>query len=205
MNYGQLKTTFERRLKRRDLPAGASADYIQLGITRLQRSIRVPALEYTSTETINETYNPTVGISVPTDVVQIINVSHEHGVMNRAAFNEVLQGAQTAGIPTQFTQRGDKIILSPAPLNTFQIKIHYYRILPKLLIDTDTNWLSENADDIIIYAALVYAADDYLDKRGPGFAQSFNDLRDELQGKFDAAELTTAVVAPGFKYDDLND
>ncbi len=201
MNYGQLKTAFETRLKRRDLPTGASGEYIQQGISRIQRTLRVPAMETTETVVIDGSYDPDVGIDVPSDLLGLINISTINGSLRRAGLIEVLGAVTEVGVPRIFAQRGLTYLLGPYPLDADEIRIDYFAAPAALSDNTDSNFLSIYAPDIIIYAALVYAADDYLDRRGPTWSQNYTALLAEYQAQADMDYLSGSSVAPTHFYD----
>jgi hypothetical protein len=201
MNYGELRAAFEARLKRRDLAVGASADYIQLGLSRIQRTLRVPAMEATAVVTIDEDYDPDVGFEIPSDLLSLISVSTQHGSIRRTGIDEVLARLTETGVPRIFAQRGGAYILAPYPLDSDEIRIDYHAEFDALEDDEDDNFLSIIAPDLILYAALVYAADDFLDRRGERWAANYEALLQELQSQAAADELSSAVVSPTYFFE----
>ena len=54
--------------------------------------------------------------------------------------------------------------------------------------DSDENALAAASSDLIIYGALSYAADYFLDERGPLFEQRYSQCMAEIQEQANSAE-----------------
>ena len=69
-------------------------------------------------------------------------------------------------------------------------------------MDTDENALSKIAPDLIIYSALTYASDYYLDERAAQFEQKFVGFLTELQEQANDQEVNggTQVIQPTARY-----
>ena len=70
--------------------------------------------------------------------------------------------------------------------------------------DSDENKLAQVAPDLIIYAALTYAADYYLDQRAEIFEQKYVQFITEIQEQANDQELNggTQSIAPAYSYGD---
>ena len=70
--------------------------------------------------------------------------------------------------------------------------------------DSDTNALSVAAPDLIIYAALTYAADFYLDERAEIFENKYTTFLAEIQEQANDQELNGSAntIAPAYAYGD---
>jgi hypothetical protein len=86
-----------------------------------------------------------------------------------------------------------------------QITMVYYGEIPDLVNDTDTSFLSELAPDLLIYAALSYAADYYIDDRKQMFEdvaeRAYNELMEQSYDIDMAQEglvVSTAFNAPEY-------
>ena len=73
--------------------------------------------------------------------------------------------------------------------------------------NTDENTLAAVASDLIIYGALTFAADFYLDERGPLFEQKFIQFLDEIQEQANDQEMNGGVqsIQPSYQYADYQD
>lgn len=61
------------------------------------------------------------------------------------------------GTPVFFAREGDSLIFGPYPTDGLTVKGLYYKRLPALSDSNTTNWLIENAPDLLRYAALTEA------------------------------------------------
>jgi len=104
------------------------------------------------------------------------------------------------GQPHYFCRQGGSYLLSPAPA-TGTVTLDYYAQFPVMSADTDENILAQVASDLIIYAALTYAADYYIDERSPVFEQKFNQFMVEIQEQSNDAELAGNMqsISPAYQ------
>ena len=93
--------------------------------------------------------------------------------------------------------------LHPQPTDG-SLVLYYYGDFPTLAADTDTNALSIAAPDLIIYAALTYAADFYLDERAEIFESKYTAFLAEIQEQANDQELNGSAntIAPAYAYGD---
>lgn len=194
MNYGELKTAFTTKLRRRDVTPTQVASYVQQGIARIQRTLRVPAMEKSVEVTIDETYGKQ--LPIPSDFLALIALSGSSGRMDLTSSTEVDSYGDSTGTPLKFYRRGSNWILGPAPEVGDVVTIDYYGELDALSSDSDTNFLTSIAPDIILYSALSLCADDFLDKRSDLWEAKYQTLKSELQDQANADELTTAYITP---------
>lgn len=96
----------------------------------------------------------------------------------KAAISMYPNFSQHTGLPKYIStiNGGTTFLLRPTPLNPCTIEISYYAKSSQLVNATDTNWLTENAPDVLIYGALLQA-EPYM---------ATTDLLPVWQSKFDA-------------------
>ena len=72
--------------------------------------------------------------------------------------------------------------------------------------DSDENKLAQIAPDLIIYSALTYAADYYLDERAQLFEQKYQAFLSEIQEQSNDQELNggTQAIRPMYEYRDYD-
>lgn len=73
------------------------------------------------------------------------------------ALNAYPYPSTNTGRPTTFTtmpSRGS-FMVRPTPDKSYTYDLHYYQYLPELQADTDSNWWTENAWEILLYGALL--------------------------------------------------
>lgn len=204
MNYGELKTQFEGLLKRRDLTTTQRDTWLQMSITGIQRVLRVPLMEKSvSVDTDSSIQDG--NISVPADLLElraltITDASGNEIELRAKSLPEVLSLRTSTGTPTIFTRRGPSYVLGQYPEDGATVRIDYWGELDELEDDEDENDLSIVAWDVIVYGALVHAADWFLDKRAPLFKARYEGMLKELQSQADRDELSNAAVSPAHSY-----
>ena len=85
--------------------------------------------------------------------------------------------ASDMGAPRYFAQFDiDNFILAPTPNGNYAVELHYFYRPPSLTAGSDsgTTWLSENADLVLLYAALVEA---YIFMKGEQDVMAMYDKR----------------------------
>lgn len=197
-----MKTQMQGLLRRRDCTADLVETFMQQGIARAQRALRVPSMEKSEQITVG-TYD---GIDIPNDFIELKDISvNSAGTLDKKDLSTVLVGEQSVGTPVMFSRQGIKWRLAPAPVEGTVIRIDYWGEFTSMSADTDTNEISAIAPDLFIYSALAYAADYFVDKRAAQFQAAYETIRDELQGQADMDELAGgAAVAPCYTFPDDN-
>lgn len=202
MNYGEIKDHFEALLNRSDITAALTETFIDQGIARVQRQLRTPLNENKTTYNITAS---TSSLTLPTDFLEIISLYANEYEIQRITmdkYRELQQNALT-GKPKYFVREQQKLLLYPTP-KTGDIFLYYYGEFPALSANTDTNNLTTVASDLVIYAALTYAADYYLDERSGVFEQKYNQFLTEIQEQSNDQELNggTQAIMPSYSYGD---
>ena len=203
MNYGDIKTHFEALLNRSDITPTLTTNFIDQGIARIQRQLRTPLNENIVTYTIT---TQTPSVTVPNDFLEIISLYFGASELNRipvAKFRPLANNPVT-GNPTVFNRQQQDLQLWPQPTSG-TLTLYYYGEFAPMVLNTDENALAAVASDLIIYAALTYAADYYLDERGQLFEDKYNQFLAELQQQGDDQELNggTQSIQPAYSYADI--
>lgn len=200
MNYGELRSQFQGLLHRRDLTTTLRDTFLQQSIQRVQRTLRIPAMEASLAVTMDETYGGL--LPIPGDLLELKSIVFNDYVLQQRDLTSVLEGANNSGYPLTYARAGSLWVLAPAPTLGIIGRVDYYANFSPLSTDADSNPLSEIAPDVIIYGALSYACDYYLDKRGPNFESRFQQALAELQTQADLDELSGAsVVSSAYQFD----
>ena len=82
-----------------------------------------------------------------------INSFHKQQTVDTAFVDNVFSGYP---LETYYTIQGSDILFHPSVAD--EVTLVYNQRLPRLVMDSDTNWLLENAYDLYLYACLVAAA-----------------------------------------------
>lgn len=196
MNYGEAKTQFTALLNRRDITASLITTFMDLAIQRIQRELRIPQMEVVTALATDGSAT----LTVPTDLLEFISV-HTNDTsyadkLIRCDLQTILKMSRIPGIPKYYHREATSFYVGPYPEEGTNIYVHYYQDASTLSADTDTNWLTEDAPALLIYGALSYAADYFLDDRKMLFEQTYQDTRDQLEIMAQQDEVENAAVAP---------
>jgi len=197
MNYGDLRTQLIGLINRDDLTETQADVFLVQGISRVQRTLRVPTMERIA--------------SLPTDADGYATIPAGYLSMKDGIFVEStgtklkkLELGQflTKGItglsqfyvryPTQF-----RIKDNPG-VTTTDFTISYYAEFQPLVVEDDEDPLLDAAFDIFLYACAVFAADYFIDDRKAGFETSFQQFLGEVMtqaGEQETSEGYTTVSA----------
>jgi hypothetical protein len=91
-------------------------------------------------------------------------------------------------------------MLKPAVSPGQEVYLVYYASQPSLVNDTDTNLFSTVASDLLLYAALSYATDYFVDDRVTAFEARFTSLFGDLveQANQTDMEQSAQQIAPAY-------
>lgn len=199
--YDELRTQFTSILNRRDITTTLRDSFLQDAIRRAQRLVRTPALD----RSIQVTINTETELSIPIDLLKLINLSTSEGRIRMVDIDTVLKaidGGET-GVPRIAARRDAKWALAPIPQTGQEIRIDYTAEDDVLSAGSDESNLSITAPDLIIYGALSYACDYYQDKRVERFEQRFQQIVAEVNDASQDDELSGgAQVSAAYSFED---
>ena len=204
MNYGDLKTHFTEVLNRTDITTALTTKFIDQGLQRLQRVLRIPAMEHQEIYAMSA--NGTSQVSLPNAFLETIDLYHsEGGVLERIPMAKMIQEVQTVQYanPTFYSREQGKLWIYPYPTSG-NLVLNYYGDFEPFVDDTTETTISKIAPDLLIYSALTYAAIYYLDEREVTFEQKYQQLLAEIQEQAYDQELNggTQVINSAYKYED---
>tara|TARA_A200000159_G_scaffold134453_1_gene133055 strand:- start:174 stop:776 length:603 start_codon:yes stop_codon:yes gene_type:complete len=188
MNYGSIRSHFKALLNRSDITDALADTFLDQGIARIQRSLRIPAME--KMYNFNVTAS-TPHILVPNDFLEVISIYYDNNQLVRLPMSEMLEHKKAAvsGAPYYFTREGGRFLLAPEPTSG-TVTVTYYGQFAEMTTDSSENILAKVASDLIIYAALTYAADYFLDERSALYEQKYVQFMTEIQEQANDAETT---------------
>ena len=161
-NYTELKAAIADWLDRSDLTARIP-DFIALAETRINRELRIRAMEYRAT------MNTTAGqryFALPGGYIQMRNFQLNTNPVTPLEYItpemlDRLYGSNTTGKPKAYSLIGDEIQLAPIPDAVYEVEMAYYEKFTPLGDGTGgtvtSNWLTANAPDLLLYGALIEA------------------------------------------------
>lgn len=209
--YGEVRTKFLSRLRRRDCTSTLADGFLSDSITRIQRELTVPSAEKSvQVAFTDEIYYDNMILAVPADLIRLkdITIIHANGetVLKRAPLTEVLTAVgdgSPLGSSTIYARRGAGWVIGPTPLSSEEVRIDYWSEYEAVSADADENILLDIADDLVVFGALSYAADHYEDKRAERFEARYQQILAAMQAMGDADELSgNAAVTLGYTYPD---
>jgi hypothetical protein len=202
MNKGELRVHFKDLLNRSDITDTLADTFVDQSISRIQRTLRVPSMEKQMSYTI---VDKAAFLFLPNDFLEIIDFYYDSTSLTRLPFRDIMQlrDGGESGTPKFFAREGGSLVIYPYP-SSGSVKLNYYGEFAKMTADTDENNLAASSSDMIIYGALSFASDYYLDERGPLFEQRFMQLLTEVQEQANDAEMsgTVQVMRPTAVYED---
>jgi hypothetical protein len=197
MTRDELKAKFTGLMNRRDLTANTAlvSDFLDQALKRVQAELRCPAMEKGVLVTIEDPYT---GLLIPNDLLELIQIIPQNTLrsIKRCSISKALQLATITDDPVEYCRRAGAYILAPSPPIGSVIGIDYYAEMEPLVVGTDENIISIIAWDLIVYAALSFAADWFTDKRAATFEGRYQQILSRLQEQSDEDELDTAVMQP---------
>ena len=201
MQYSDLKTNFQSILNRRDITPSQTNLFMQMAIQRIQRNLRVPAMEVTATFSTDGTGN----IPVPGDMLEIISIYTNDAInqnkLERVDLQTAILTSNQIGVPTFYHRNGGNFLIGPVPVAGTTVYINYYQDAGSLVADTDHNWITDAAPDLLMYGALTRSADFFLDDRKQMFEQTYTQIEDDLRQMALQDELINASMTNCFDTD----
>lgn len=160
--YDNLKTAIADWLDRSDL-TDRIPDFISLAETRINRDLRVRAMEVrsTMTTTAGQRY-----FNLPGGYLQMRNIQLNTNPITALEYVtpemlDRLYGSNTTGKPRAYSLIGDEIQLAPIPDSAYTLEMAFYEKFTPLGDGTGgtvtSNWLSTEAPDAVLYGALLEA------------------------------------------------
>lgn len=181
--YSGLVTTIGLWLNRSDLGTKIP-DFITLLEARLNRILRTPEMEETTTLTTDAE-----AIDLPTDFREIRSIYLDTDPRQRLDLvtPSVLRkkyAVQITGKPEVYAVSGRQLLLGPAPDDEYELELSYYQEIPALSADNETNWLIVSHPDIYFWGTLVMAeAFLWNDERLPLWKSAWDEALGELVGQ----------------------
>ena len=162
-------------------------DFIALAESRINRDLRLRAMETSATGTLSG-----ATFALPSDfgIAQRLSIQADSQEIELRYVAPEMISKYSAGtnLPQMYTIIGGQAHVIPAPDGAYTYTLYYMGDLPHLSATQTTNWLILNAPDVYLYASLLEAAP-YLqdDARVPLWAQAYQEASTSVQSVDDAA------------------
>lgn len=182
MNKATVRSQLLGLLNRNDCTNEQADIFIDQAVARIQRTLRVPPMERVETYTVTEE-SPEM-LSLPNDFLQLKHLYTSTGTIPFVDLGTFLKAVDAPGNkPTMYTRVQGSYLLKPTPPVDYEITMVYYGEIPDLVNDTDSNFVTEIAPDLLVYGALTFAADFFIDDRKDSFEQIAVRIFNEVQNQ----------------------
>ena len=181
MNKSELRSHIKDVMNRTDLTDALVDTFIEHTLSRVQRLLRIPSMERTATQTVAGGYD---GFVIPNDFLELISLrSQGNSACTKVEYTDFIALSNVEGTPTKFTREPatNRILLHPVPTSGTVLELKYYAEFTPLSTDTSTNEISDIGEDLIVYGALSYASDYFIDERKTLFESSFQNYLTEIK------------------------
>ncbi len=208
MTYSSLVTSLEAYLQRHDqLVIDNIPTFVMLAQQRIPREIKILGFRTEVVGTFNGSTLTAGMMQKPADWRKTISFYVGTGTDNNTHtpvlerdydyIRTIYPDASVTGTPRFFGDADyNHWLIQPTPSEAFPFKIPYYGTLAFLDDTTQTNWLTINAPDLLLYASLLEAVPFLkVDERIPVWQGFYNAAKQaliiqEIEGKY----ATSAVV-----------
>ena len=161
-DFGTLKAHLADTLNRDDLTS-VIPQFVEFAMADLNRKLRV---RQQMVRAQGDVFSGNDKIRLPANFLAMRNIQvntdpirgREYATPERMdALRQSYNGGAN-GEPVYYTVMGDNIFVVPTPDGTYQLEIGYYRDIPVLTSDEDTNFVITDHPDLITYASLMHSA-----------------------------------------------
>ena len=144
------------------IPTADMNTIIRQAEQRIYYDVQIPVLKKNVTGTLE---NGNRYLSTPTDYLATYSIAvnnsgnYEYLLPKDVAFmREAYPSTATTGVPRYYALfDNDTIILGPPPNSNYEVELHYF-YEPQSIVDaTSGTWLSENAENALLYGCLFEA------------------------------------------------
>lgn len=200
-NFGELKTLLLQTSVRSDITMTQLDAFIKNAIRRAQRLLKTPASEVIGTLITTTASNGV--IDIPPDLLQIVSIDVDGVELTRTNLTDVNKLMQIVGSQsTHFCRDQHTLRIGPIPPVGAKIRLVYMSNFAALADDTDENWLTRTAPELIIAGAMVDLCRQFVDlQRMSLYEDLFQRTVSELNNMAAADELTNAAMPIIYSFD----
>lgn len=207
--YATMRQNLIDLLNRTDLTDPNSSlvkGWFDNSIQRIQREVRAPHMEKVLTISTATTVST---VTIPTDYLETKAFVWSDGT-NGGEVQPLELGTYYARINNIYDfpefycrQVNQWLVNAPIAAGAVAIVVYYAEETP-LVNDSDETTLCKIAPDLIVYGALTYAAQYYIDDRKDAWEQMFQTFCAQVQSQSSEGDLQNGAnaVGPAVEYDD---
>ena len=194
MNFGEITTRVRAQLNSED-----AAVFVNEWVKQTQRTQEING-NYKCMEVRATVASSEYKISIPNLSGGRFKEAIAFKVQDGDTFYELLKdsiGQAEKDYPSPTTEKGrpkvfathaatNEFFVRPTPDKSYTFDLYFYQYLPELSADSDTNWWTNNAWDLLIYGTLI-KAEAYLNH--PDKALFWQSLHDRAVGQLQLSEV----------------
>lgn len=196
MNKAAIRSQFKALLNRNDCSNTLADTFIDQAVGRIQRTLRIPTMERMAT--VGFDLFPD-SFLLPPDFLEFIDIYFDDTTggrkLQQLARGSFLMQPKTGGKPSCYVRTGASVQVKPQPSPGATLSLLYYGELTDLVADEDQNEITVIAPELVIYAALSFAADYFVDERREAFESVYTRTYQELDEQASRLEFSGADMA----------
>ena len=162
-SLAEVKEALQDTLNRDDATEDQLLRWINLGLTRIARFVRLPFME----AFVDVAVDANGKALVPTNMLENIAIYHSGcpGVtLQYTSLSRLMAQRSACGPVRYYTRVGGQYAIAPSNAGG-TLSIHYFRDLPLLVTDEDVDPILIVAQDVVVLAALIEAFTVFVDDR----------------------------------------
>lgn len=163
MNWGEIKAAVRRYLENEEPTfLGNLSLFGRLAEEEIYRKVQFQVNKETATATLTPLDR---FLTVPTDAISIYSLAVTTPIYSyllpkdEAFLNEAYPNPTVTGMPRFYAYRNETdLLLAPTPGDFYDVEMHYFKkpvSISYLDLDTNTNWLSENGENALIFGVIL--------------------------------------------------
>lgn len=192
MDKQGIRDQVKALMNRNDFTDALADTFIDQAVARIQRTLRIPPMEKVELYTITDVSPET--LILPNDFLNVKHLYSDDTLLEYVEMGKFLSTATSTGIPKIYTRLQGTLKVKPTPTEDSTVTLVYYGEIPDLVEDTDETWLSAISSDLLIYGALTFAADYFVDERKPAFEERFAQIYGELEEQARIGEMDQSAL-----------
>lgn len=187
---GEIRDAIKEYSQRKNIPVATMNTFIELALSKCNRMLRIPPLEaYTSPVVSTDGY-----FSIPDDYLEVkelsLDIAGNRTILERKSINEVnYMYSRVGGDPCIFGRIGNQFRIAPWGLEDTTVGLYYFNVIPKMVDDNQSNWITTYAPELLLYGGLAELSKYVRDDEGvQRWGSQFTEAVNILQGVEDRSE-----------------
>ena len=202
MNKAQIRTQVLALLNRNDCDDATADTFIDLALSRIQRTLRIAPMEQQQNYTSNDVGDNL--LTLPADFLSMKYIWSGQDMLEFRDYGTFLRLSESQGAPKYYTRVRGGLLVKPIPPVGTPISLIYYGEFDDLTTETSENSLTNFAPDLLVYGALSFAADYFVDDRRELFEGRYGSIYNEVEEQSRTVEWDQATLSIQSAYPNVN-